>query len=134
MNREKLINAFESIATAEGYEFHSAEERYIPQHTTLYPALWLTPPTFHAMEGRNHGSITYSVKLHAMKIGAKHNPKQRNATRIELEDMLLRLFTTLSEEAFVAEVENIQICHTSQTLSSHGEIEATATAEVITLF
>lgn len=134
MNREKLINAFESIATAEGYKFHSAEERYIPQFTSHYPALWLTPPTFHSIEGKNHGAITYSVKLHAMQDGAKQSLKRRNATRIELEDMLLRLFTTLSQEEFVAEVENIQICHSSQTLSSHGEVAATATAEVIIIF
>ncbi len=134
MNREKLIKAFESIATAEGYQFHSDEERYSPQYTTLYPALWLSPPTFQAMEGKNHGSITYAVRLHAMKDGAKHNIAQRNAEREEMEEMLVKLFTALSEEDFVAEVEHLNISHSSQTLSSHGEIAATATAEVITIF
>ena len=134
MNREKLINAFKSIATAEGYDFHSDEERYIPRFTSHYPALWLAPPSFHAMEGNNHGTITYAVKLHAMADGAKQSPTQRNTTRTELEDMLLKLFTTLSQEEFVAEVEHVQIYHSSQTLSSHGEITATATAEVITIF
>lgn len=134
MNREKLINAVESIATAEGYKFLSAEERYIPQHTTHYPTLWLLPPQFHSIEGKNHGTVTYSVKLHAIGEGAKQSPKQRNTTRTELEQMLINVFTTLSEEDFVVEVENLKIAHTSHTLTSHGEVAATATAEVITFY
>ena len=31
MNRTHLIQAFEQIATAEGYHFHTMEDRYIPQ-------------------------------------------------------------------------------------------------------
>ena len=134
MNREKRINAVESIATAGGYGFQSAEERYIPQHITHYPTLWLQPPQFQHIEGKNHGTVTYSVKLHAIGEGAKQTPRQRNAVRAELEQMLVGVFTTLSEEAFVVEVENLRIAHTSQTLTSHGEIAATATAEVITFY
>lgn len=134
MNREKLTSAIQTIATAEGYKFYSGEERRVPQFVEGYPALWLTPPEFSSMEGRKHGSVIYSVKLHALCEGAKLSAAERSTTRCVQEEALVKLFTTLSNEMFVAEVENLKIRHSSQTLSSHGEVVTTATADVITLF
>lgn len=134
MNREKLTSAIQTIATAEGYKFYSGEERHVPQFVEGYPALWLTPPEFSSMEGRKHGSVIYSVKLHALCEGAKLSAAERSTTRCVQEEALVKLFTTLSNEMFVAEVENLKIRHSTQTLSSHGEVVTTATADVITLF
>lgn len=134
MNRTHLLQAFSRTATADGYHFHSTDERYIPQLVTAYPALWLSPPEFKQMEGRKHGTITYNIKAHALASGAKLSPTERTARHTELEEELVKVFSSLSEEDFVVAVENLSIRHTSQTLSSAGEIVATATAEVITFF
>lgn len=134
MNRTKLLHAFEQSATANGYTFHSTDERYIPQLVHTYPALWLAPPLFQSIEGRTHGTITYSVTAHALDTGAKLSPTERNTRQTALEQDMLGLFASLSEEAFVIAVENLKIKHTSQTLSAAGEVAVTATAEVITFF
>lgn len=134
MNRTKLLHAFEQSATANGYAFHSTDERYIPQLVHTYPALWLAPPLFQSMEGRTHGTITYSVTAHTLDTGAKLSPTERNTRQTALEQDMLGLFASLSEEAFVIAVENLKIKHTSQTLSAAGEVAVTATAEVITFF
>ena len=134
MNREKLINAFKSTATAEGYAFYSAEERCLPLTIKQYPAVWLSPPEFQSMEGRTHGSVVYAVTLSALKQGAKMNSAQREAASAELEQSLVDMFAAISDCDFVAEVDKLRIRHTSQTLTTQGEVAATATAEVITFF
>ncbi len=134
MNRTHLLQAFSRTATADGYHFHSTDERYIPQLVTAYPALWLAPPEFKSMEGRKHGTITYNIKVHALDAGAKLSPAERNERHTAMEEELVKLFSTLSEEEFVVAVENLSIRHTSQTLTATGEVAATATAEVITFF
>lgn len=134
MNRTHLLQAFERTATADGYLFHSTDERYIPQLVTSFPALWLAPPKFKSMEGRKHGTITYDITAHALDAGAKLSPTERNARHAALEEELLKVFSMLSEEEFVVTVENLSIRHSSQTLTSAGEVAATATAEVITFF
>ena len=134
MNREKLLNAVESIATAKDYRFHSAEESYITSQIKDYPSAWLVPPTFHSIEGRNHGEVTYSLTLHLLGDAAKRSPQERNQMRADLERDMLEIFTSLADECFVAEVENLKIRHTTNTLARHGEVVATATAEVITFF
>lgn len=134
MNREKLINAFRQSATAEGYTFYSAEERLIPQMIRQYPAVWLSPPEFHSIDGRNHGQVVYSVKMHALKEGAKLDDASRAEIDAELELSIVDIFSSLSECDFIAEVDKLQIRHTSHTLTTHGEVAATATAEVITFF
>ncbi len=134
MNRKKLIQAVERIATADGYHFHATDERHMSQAVDAYPTMWLTPPVFSAMEGRNHGKITYSVTLHALEAGAKLPPENREDVWAVLESDVMELFSTLSQEDFVVAVEGLKIRHTSQTLTPHGEIAATATADVITFF
>lgn len=134
MNREKLIKAFEQTATAEGYAFYSAEDRYLPQMVKQHPAIWLSPPEFYSMEGNRHGSATYTVTLHALHRGAKSNEKQRREIGAELEQSILDIFSSLTSFDFVAEVDKLRIRHSSHTLTAHGDVAATATAEVITIF
>ena len=134
MNRTRLLQAFEQKATADGYHFHSTDDRYIPQLVSAYPTLWLSPPKFESIEGRTHGTITYSVTAHALDAGAKLSPTERTARHAAMEDELLEIFSTLSEKDFVIAVENLTIKHSSQTLTSAGDVAATATAEVITFF
>lgn len=134
MNREKLINAFRQSATAKGYAFHTDEVRHMPHTIKKYPAVWLSPPEFQSMEGINHGSVVYAVRMHAMKEGAKMDAEAKVAAGIELEQSVVDIFCSLSDFDFVAEVDKLKIEHKSQTLTTHGEVGVTATAEVITIF
>lgn len=134
MNRTPLIQAVEQIATASGYRFYSMEDRYMPQIIKEYPTMWLSPPTFHSIEGRRHGKITYSVQMHAMQAGAKTPPEQHQSMHNQMEQELMEVFTQLTQREFIVAVENLQIRHSTQTLTPHGEVASTATAKVITFF
>ena len=52
----------------------------------------------------------------------------------QLEEQLLRTFSSISEAEFVVAVENLSIKHQSLTLTAAGDTTATATADVITFF
>lgn len=134
MNRTPLIQAFEQTATADGYHFHCAEERYIQQLAGEYPVLWLTPPTFHSKQGRTHGKISYEVTAHAISRGAKIHPEERNTLWSKMEQDLIHIFSSISEREFVIAVEELKIRHSSHTLTPSGEVVATATAKVITFY
>ena len=122
MNREKLTTAIKTIAERDGYNFYCDGEALMPRFVSSYPALWLTPPRFESMKGRNHGKIIYSVKMHAMQDGLKYSTEQRNAA------------WTKMEEDFVVAVEQLKVQHSSATMTNHAEVAATATANVITFF
>ena len=134
MNREKLTSAFRSIATSEGYHFYTDGEGSMPRHITAYPALWLTPPRLEQMQGRKHGKVIYSVKLHALRDGLKLSPDERTQAWADMEQQLIDIFAQLSEEEFVVAVEYLKLQHPSSTLTNHSEVAVTATANVITFF
>ena len=134
MNRKQLLQAVERIATADGYHFHSTDDRHMSQLITAYPTIWLSPPVFSSMQGRKHGKVVYAVTLHAMDAGAKLPPEERESIWTRLEQDVVELFSSLSSEEFVVAVENLKIRHSSHTLTPHGEVAATATAEVVTFF
>lgn len=134
MNRKHLVESVGRIATAHGYNFFSSNPTHLPAMVRSYPAMWLSPPQFVKMEGRNHGKMTYEVKLHALTTGAKMPSAEYNSTWSKLEEDLIGLFSSLSQEPKIIAVENLKITAGSHTLTSHGTIEATATAEVVTFF
>ena len=134
MNRKQLLQAVERIATADGYHFHSTDDRHMSQLITAYPTIWLSPPVFSSMQGRKHGKVTYSVTLHAMEAGARLTPAERQQTWSRLEEDLVEMFSKLSDTERVVAVERLKINHTTHTLTTHGEVAATATAEVVTFF
>lgn len=134
MNRDYLLQAVEGIATTNGYSFFSDSDERMSQQINTYPALWLSPPQFTAMEGRNHGKVTYSVTMHALKDGAKLSPAERRKAWLELECDLVEMLAQLSEQERILCVERLKVKHSSSTLTSHGEVAATATADVITFF
>ena len=134
MNRKQLLQAVERIATADGYHFHSTDDRHMSQLITAYPTVWLSPPVFSSMQGRKHGKVTYSVTLHAMEAGARLTPAERQQTWSRLEEDLVEMFSKLSDTERVVAVEQLKINHPTHTLTTHGEVAATATAEVVTFY
>lgn len=134
MNRKKLISAVERIAAENGYTFHATDEREMSHTIRKYPIVWLVPPIFNSMQGRKQGKITYSLTLHAMEEGANLPPAEREQVWAKLEEDILGIFSALSNEDFVIAVEDLKIRPTSHTFTTHGEICATATADIITFF
>ena len=134
MNRKKLIQAIERIATADGYTFYSTDEREMPRAIRKYPLIWLSPPLFTSMEGRKQGKITYSLTLHAMQANVKLPSAERERVWEQLEDVIMKIFAALSGEDFVIVVKDLNMNSASYSLTPHGEISVTATAEVVTCF
>ena len=134
MNRNYLTEALRQIVTDEGVKFHSAEESEMATLIRAYPVMWLCPPEFVQMEGRKRGKVTYAVKLHAMRSGAKLSAEERNGLYGELEELLVRSFMKLSKLGKVIAVESLEISCSTGRLTPHGEVAATATAKVVTMF
>lgn len=86
------------------------------------------------MEGSTHGRITFGVKLALLSDARKLSPEQRASAAAYLEEQLLEALSRLSQTPLVATVENLKISATSLSLSAHGEIAATATAQIVTIF
>lgn len=134
MNHTKLVDAIGQIAVANGYEFNSGDERFMSQTISSYPSVWLAPPQFDSMEGVRHGRVTYAVTLHALEAGAKLSPTERGKAYARLEDAVVDMFTSLSQAEVVVAVEKLAVRAQSRTLTNHGEVAVTATAEVVTFF
>lgn len=134
MNHANLKNAVAGLAADRGYEFHSADERFMSQTISAYPAMWLAPPRFDSMEGVRHGRITYAVTLHALDEGAKLSPAGRGEAYARLEGDVVELFTALSMADVVVAVENLEVRAQTRSLTNHGEVAVTATADVVTFF
>ena len=122
MNRKKLIQAIERIATADGYTFYSTDEREMPRAIRKYPLIWLSPPLFTSMEGRKQGKITYSLTLHAMQANVKLPSAERERVWEQLEDVIMKIFAALSGEDFVIVVKDLNMNSASYSLTPHGEI------------
>lgn len=134
MNHTNLVDAIGQIAAAGGYDFHSGDERFMSQSIASYPAVWLAPPQFDSMEGVRHGRVTYAVTLHALEAGAKLSPAERGKAYGRLEQAVVDIFTALSQADVVVAVEKLEVRAQSRSLTNHGEVAVTATAEVVTFF
>jgi hypothetical protein len=134
MNRTLLRSAMEGLVSRCGYHFQVNDEACYPTTVCRYPAAFMSQPKFVRMEGRNHGRITYNITLRFARQGAKLAPQERNSALEEMEQQMMEMFGKLSEREFVVAVEDLQIRHSSMTLTPHGEVATTATAKVITFF
>ena len=134
MNRDYLVDAVKRIATQKGGNFHCSEPSRMAELIKAYPVVWLEPPKFVEMEGRRHGKVTYSIKLHAMREGVKLSAEERNAAYSELEERLVGMMMELSKEQRILCVESLQIACGAAQLTPHGEVAATATARVVSMF
>lgn len=134
MNRNSIVESLRTLATTYGYAFYTDDDRLLPQNVKRLPALWLAPPEFKSKQGRTHGTITYSLKVHALAEGAKLAPADHEAAWLNLENDLIKIFARLSQNERVIAVEKLSVKCNFATLSSQGEISATATVDVVTHF
>lgn len=134
MNRSYLNNTIKALTEAKGYNFHHSESQHFAEQIKGYPTIVLEPPKFIEMEGRRHGKISYSIRLHAMEEGAKLTADARNVAYARLEADLIEMLLQLSKEKLIICVESLQISCSNAQLTPHCEVAATATAKIITMF
>lgn len=134
MNRAYLSNAIRSLAEKHGFDFVEAPAQEIAGRIAAYPAAWLEPVELQSKEGHRHGRIVYSVRLHLMRDGLRLSPAERQAAYDAAEQTLLKIFTELSTDMRVALVDELTVKVSQFALTPHGEIAATAEAEVHTIF
>lgn len=134
MNRKHLSDLFREAADMRGCTFVEAPESAVPGMIRSYPALWLTPPVLKSKEGRSHGRAVYTVRLHLLDGGLRLPPAERAARHDAAERELVEIFTELSRDGRVALVDRLSIRVAEFSLAPHGEISATADAEIETIY
>lgn len=134
MNRTPLERAFEKRAVRMGYGFRCAAAEYLSQDLPPFPAAWLLPPQLRSAEGRTRGRVTYDVTLHLLRDGARLDAPARSAAWAAMEEELLALFTSLSDEPDVLGIEGLTLRARTYALTNRGEIAQSAEARVVTWF
>lgn len=134
MNRKHLADLFREAADMRGYAFIEAPESAMPGMIRSYPVLWLSPPVLKSKEGRLHGRMVYSVQLRLLDDGLRLPPAERAARHDAAERELVELFTELSLDERVALVDRLSIHVAEFSLTPHGELSATADAEIVTIY
>ncbi len=134
MNRAFLCSAIEGLVSQCGYHFQLNDEAHYPTAVCRYPAVFLSQPEFHSIEGRKRGRITYKVTLRLAQMGAKLSPSERNALLDEMEQEMLNLFVALSETERVAVVDKLTISPCPEAIDAHGALAIEAEAYVTTIF
>lgn len=134
MNRAYLSNALMALAEKHGCAFVEAPAQEVAGRIESYPVLWLEPVVMQSKSGRRHGRIIYSVRLHLMHEGLRISPQQRCETFDAAERTLLDIFTELSADARIACVDELTIRVSQFAHTPHGEIAATAEAEIDTIY
>lgn len=134
MNRAILCGAIEGAVSAVGYHFHPSAEGLYPVTISHYPAAVLFEPKFREIEGRNHGTIRYSVQLILARNGAKLSPSQRVAMLDEMEQDMLEIMMHLSQYDEVVAVDELTIEPSAERVDAHGAIALVAKADVVTIF
>lgn len=128
MNRNQLIQLIESVATAQGYNFHTGEEHTINGSVRVYPAVWLAPPVVRSRTGRTEGETTWRLTLHLMTLptGGTHTETTWQA----LESDALEMAGSLALSSRVCSVGNIGCTPKRQSLTAHGETSVTLTLDL----
>ena len=134
MNRAYLSEALRKLTEKRGLAFIESPAQDIAGRIAAYPVAWLEPTVLQSKTGRHHGRIIYSVRLHLMHDGLRLPPAGRQAIFDEAERTLLEIFTELSTDMRIACVDNLTVKVTQFAHTPHGEIAATADAEVETIY
>ena len=134
MNRSYLTSAVRETAALKGYSFRSAPQEYMNSLVGHYPAAFMPYPEFRSIEGRRRGKIVYRLTLHLLADGARLSPNDRESVLDCLERDMLDIFCLLSSCDRVLSVENLSVSPSALTLTTHGELAVTATADVVSLF
>lgn len=134
MNRAHLSNTIAALAAKYGYTFVEAPAQEIAGRIDAYPAAWLEPAVLQSKSGRHHGRIIYAVRLHLMHDGLRMPPQTRSETLAEAENTLLAIFTELSTDRRIACVDELTVKLSQFAHTPHGDITATAEAEIETIY
>lgn len=134
MNRTKLINNLKIIAQQSGYDFYTSTRDQLVSTVRSLPAMWLSPPDLHSIEGHSAGRVTFAVTILLIKQGRKLSPEQKAAATAYLEENLLEMLEMLSQTPLVATIDKLEITASTNPLISSEECAIEATALIETIF
>lgn len=135
MNNASICRSVREEASALGYDFAMAEEKFSAAAADCrFPFALLAPPEIHDVQGRRHGRIEYDIELRLLDAAADLDAAGRTALRQKMESDALALFVALSQHDRIIAVENLKTAFSHFTATLRGEIMLTATARVVTCF
>lgn len=134
MNRTHLEEALYDLAYEAGWEFHSAPEASMCSLINSYPTLWLASLKLLEKQGVEHGRIRYGMTLHLLAEGARLGEQSRALRHAKIEEHLLALMASLSENSRVVAIEKLRLTPRTFAFTPHGELAVTAECEVLTCY
>lgn len=129
-----MKKAFSEAAGRYGYPFYCGDIAALPKDVRSFPAAWLELPRVQEVDGREHGRITYQVRLHLLRGVERHAPQQAGQVLQQMEREMLELFAGLSRAVEIIAVERLTVQPRYFGVSGKGDLAMTGDARVITWF
>lgn len=122
MTRKTLAQAIKEAALKLEYCFYSGFDYRMNETIIAYPAVWLSPPSIVAVEGRNEGKIRYRVALKLMKLAKKSSTQQKEEAWSQLEHDALEMCRAIACRREIASVKITECTPAEFSLTNHGEL------------
>jgi hypothetical protein len=130
MKRAQLTQLLGDAAMAAGLAFHTGEEHTLNGTVRVFPAAWLNPPVVRARSGRDEGEITLRITLHLMALPGAATGGDFEAQWAALETEAMAIATAVASSPAVCGVAGVGCTPARGSLTAHGELSVTLTADV----
>ncbi len=134
MNLKAIKEAFAEATNSFGYPFHYGDIAALPQTVRSFPAVWLELPRVLEVDGREHGRVTYQVRMHLLRGVDRNAAQQAEAALQQMEREVLELFSELSYAKQIIAVERLTVQPRYFGVSGKGDLAMTGEARIITWF
>ncbi len=134
MNSKKITESLSRICGSLGYRFDTGTAHKALCNNGGYATVWMLPPTLRMVDGRHHGRATYSLTLHVTRRQLRPDNVMTTTLLDRMQSDALAMFTELSEEPFVALVDQLKIETKGMGLRPDAGANIVVTANVETIF
>lgn len=134
MNLKAIKAAFSEAVGRYAYPFHCGDIAALPKDVKSFPAAWLELPRVQEVDGREHGRITYQVRLHLLRGVERNGAQQAGEVLQQMEREMLEVFSGLSRAIEIIAVEKLTMQPRYFGVSGKGDLAITGDARVITWF
>lgn len=134
MNSKKITEALSRICGSLDYRFDTGTARRALSDRSSYATVWMLPPALRMVDGRHHGRATYSLTLHISRRQLRPDSVMTTTLLDRMQSDVLTMFTHLSEEPFVALVDQLKIETKDMGLRPDPGANIVVTANVETIF
>ncbi len=134
MNLKAIKNAISEAVERYTYPFHCGDIAVLPKEVKSLPAAWLEPPRVQEVDGRQHGRITYQVRLHLLRGVERLAAQQVEVVLQRMEREIIEVFSELSQKTEIIAVERLTVQPRYFGVSGKGDLAITGDARIITWF